>query len=33
MEPECSLQCSQEPTTGSYPVPDEFSLYLSTLFL
>jgi hypothetical protein len=27
MGPEGSLQCSQEPATGPYPEPDEFSLY------
>jgi len=25
MEPEGSLQCSQQPTTGLYPKPDESS--------
>jgi hypothetical protein len=29
MEPESSLQCSQEPSTGPYPEPDQSSPYLS----
>jgi len=32
MEPEGSLSCSQKPTTGTYPEPDEISPHLSTLF-
>jgi hypothetical protein len=31
-EPEGSLPCSQEPATGSFPEPDEFSPHLATLF-
>jgi hypothetical protein len=31
MEPEGSLLCSQEPTTGSYPEPDESRPDLTTL--
>jgi hypothetical protein len=27
MEPEGSLSCSQEPSTGPHPEPDEYSLY------
>jgi hypothetical protein len=30
MEPEDSLLCSQDPTTGSYPDPDESNPYLQT---
>jgi hypothetical protein len=32
MEPEGSLLCSQEPTTGPYPEPDESSPQFPTLF-
>jgi hypothetical protein len=32
MEPEGLLQCSQEPATGSYPLPDASSLQLPTQF-
>jgi len=32
MEPEGSLPCPQEPTTGPYPKPDASSPQLSTLF-
>jgi hypothetical protein len=28
MEPEGALQCSQEPSTGPYPEPDQSSPYL-----
>jgi hypothetical protein len=33
MEPEGSLPCSQEPSTGPYPEPDQFSPYGSILLL
>jgi hypothetical protein len=33
VESEGSLQCSQEPTTGSYPEPDISSPQFSILFL
>jgi hypothetical protein len=33
MEPEGSLVCSQESSTGSHPEPDEFSPHHPTLFL
>jgi hypothetical protein len=33
MEPEGSLQCSQVPTTGPYPQPDESNQHPPTLFL
>jgi hypothetical protein len=33
MEPEGSLQCSQESAIGPYPEPDESSPYCATLFL
>jgi hypothetical protein len=32
MESEGSLQCSEEPSTGSYPEPEESSPYHPTLF-
>jgi len=32
MEPEGSLPCSQEPTTGPYAEPDESSPYVLVLF-
>jgi hypothetical protein len=28
MEPEGSLPCSQQPGTGIYPKPDEFSIFI-----
>jgi hypothetical protein len=31
MEPEGSLRCSQEPSAGSSPDPDQFSPYLPIL--
>jgi hypothetical protein len=31
MEPEASLLCSQEPSTGLYNKPEEFSPYYSIL--
>jgi hypothetical protein len=31
MEPEDLLPCPQEPSTGSYPEPDQSNLYHSTL--
>jgi hypothetical protein len=33
MEPEGSLQCSQEPFTGPYPEPDQCIPYDPILFL
>jgi hypothetical protein len=33
MEPEGSLPCSKNPTTSSYPEPDESSLHLSIVLL
>jgi hypothetical protein len=33
MEPEDSLQCSQEPTTGFYPEPDESNQHPQTIYL
>jgi hypothetical protein len=33
MEPEVSLPCSQEPSTGHYPKPDESTPYHSIQFL
>ena len=33
MEPENALLCSQQPTTGLYPEPEESSFYPGTLFL
>jgi len=33
MAPEGSLTCSQEPATGHYPEPGEFSPHLNILFL
>jgi hypothetical protein len=32
MELEVSLPCSQEPSTGPYPEPDESNAYFLTLF-
>jgi len=32
MEPEVSLQCSQNTDTGPYPEPDASSTHLPTLF-
>jgi hypothetical protein len=32
MEPECLLLCSQEPATGPYSEPVEYSPYLPTLY-
>jgi hypothetical protein len=32
MEPESSLQWSQQPTTGPYPEPDESSPYIPIVF-
>jgi hypothetical protein len=32
MEPEGSLPCSEDPTTGPYPQPDASSAHLPTLF-
>jgi hypothetical protein len=31
MEPEVSLSCSQEPSTGPYPEPDQYSSYHSII--
>jgi hypothetical protein len=33
MEPEGSLPCSQEPSTGSYPKPDQSNPYHPILYL
>jgi hypothetical protein len=33
MEPEGSLLCLQEPSTGPYPEPDQSSSYHRNLFL
>jgi hypothetical protein len=33
IEPESSLPCSQEPSTGPYPKPDQSSPYYPILFL
>jgi hypothetical protein len=32
MEPEGSLPCSQQPTAGPYPEPDESTTHLSNPF-
>jgi hypothetical protein len=32
VEPESSSLCSQEPTTGLYPKPDEFNLHQNTYY-
>jgi len=32
MQPESSLPCSQEPTAGPYPVPDEPNPQIPILF-
>jgi hypothetical protein len=32
MDPEIPLSCSQEPATGPFPEPDEFSPQFPTLF-
>jgi hypothetical protein len=33
MEPEGSLPCLQQPSTGAYPEPDKSSPYLPILFI
>jgi hypothetical protein len=33
MEPESSLPCAQEPSTGPYPEPDQSNPYYSILSL
>jgi hypothetical protein len=33
MEPDSLLLCSQEPSTGPYPEPDQSSIYHHILFL